>query len=64
MELIPCMWENRNAFRFCIGNHEEKRPLTKFRCRWENNMRMYLKLDGMALTEFMGLRTGKGGGPM
>jgi len=32
-------WEWRGAYRVLVGEHEEKRPLGKHRCRWEGNTR-------------------------
>jgi hypothetical protein len=36
----------RNAHRILVGKPEGKRSLAKSRCRWENNIRMYLREIG------------------
>jgi hypothetical protein len=37
------MEEMRNVYNILIRNHEGKRPLTRPRCRWEDNIRMDLR---------------------
>jgi hypothetical protein len=37
------MGEKRNAYRILVGKPEEKRPLGRPRCRWEDNIRMDLR---------------------
>jgi hypothetical protein len=42
--------EIRKAYRILVGQPEEKRPLGKPRCRWEDNIKIYLReigWDGM-----------------
>jgi hypothetical protein len=36
------MGEKRNAYKILVGKPEGKRPLGKPRCRWVNNIKMYL----------------------
>ena len=36
------MEQFRNAYRVLVGKPEEKRPLEKPRCRWEDNIKMDL----------------------
>jgi hypothetical protein len=36
------MGEKRNAYRLLVGKPEGKRPLGRPRCRWVDNIRMYL----------------------
>jgi hypothetical protein len=36
------MEENRNAYRLLVGKPEGKRPLGRPRCRWVDNIRLYL----------------------
>jgi hypothetical protein len=40
----PCSTngEKRNSYRLLVGKPEEKRPLGRPRCRWEDNIRMDL----------------------
>jgi hypothetical protein len=33
----------RNAYRSLLGKPEGKRPLAKPRCRWEDNIKIYLR---------------------
>jgi hypothetical protein len=33
----------RNAYRILVENPKEKRPLVRPRCRWEDNIKMYLR---------------------
>jgi hypothetical protein len=38
--------EKRNAYRIVVGNPEGKRPLGRPRCRWVDNIKMYLREIG------------------
>jgi hypothetical protein len=40
------MGENRNAYRILVGKLEGKRPLGRFRHRWEDNIKMDLREIG------------------
>jgi hypothetical protein len=33
----------RNAYKTLVGKHEGQRPFGRPRCRWEDNIRTYLK---------------------
>jgi hypothetical protein len=35
--------EKRNAYRIFVGRPEGKRPLGRYKCRWEDNIKLYLK---------------------
>ena len=35
--------EGRSAFKILTGTPADKGPLGRLRCRWEGNIRMYLK---------------------
>jgi hypothetical protein len=35
--------EMRNALKILVGKPDGKRPSGRTRCRWEDNIRMYLK---------------------
>jgi hypothetical protein len=39
---VARMGEKRNAYRLLVGKPEGKRPLGRRRCRWVDNIRMYL----------------------
>jgi transposase len=44
------MGAKRNAYRILVRNPERKRPLGRPRCRWVDNIKMYLRevgWDGM-----------------
>jgi hypothetical protein len=37
--------EEKNAYRLLVGKPEGKRPLGGPRCRWLNNIKIYLRRD-------------------
>jgi hypothetical protein len=40
-----------NPYKILVGKREEKRLLARYRCQWENNIKMDLReivLEGMA----------------
>ncbi|KAJ4431673.1 hypothetical protein ANN_20273, partial [Periplaneta americana] len=43
---VARMGEFRNAYRMLVGRPEGKRPLGRPRCRWEDNIKMYLREVG------------------
>jgi hypothetical protein len=49
-EHVARMGEKRNAYRIFVGKPERKTPLGRPRCRWVDNIKMYLReirWDGM-----------------
>jgi len=36
-------WERKGVYRVLVGIPEEKRPLRRPRCRWEDNIKMDLQ---------------------
>jgi hypothetical protein len=56
------MGERRNAYRILVGNPEGRRPLGRPRRRWVDNIKMYLREDGMVGIGSIWLRKGTGGG--
>jgi hypothetical protein len=52
---VACMGEMRNAYNILVGKSEGKRPLTRPRCRWEDNIRMYLRKIGWEGVDWMHL---------
>jgi hypothetical protein len=40
------MGEKRNAYRILVGKQEVKRPLGRPRCRWEDNIKIDLRVMG------------------
>jgi hypothetical protein len=57
------MGEMRNAYNILVGKPEGKRPLERYRHRWENNIRMDLReWHGRAWTGCIWLRIGASGG--
>ena len=45
---IARMQEGRSAFKILTGKSTGKRPLGRRRCRWEENIRMDLKEEGVS----------------
>jgi hypothetical protein len=43
------MGENRDAYRILVGRGEERRPLGRPRCRWEDNIKMDLEDVGWGM---------------
>ena len=41
------------AFKILTGNPTEKRPIERPRCRWEDNIGMYLKEMGMNMRNWV-----------
>ena len=37
---VACMGERRDVYRVLVGKSEGKRPLGRYRRRWENNIKM------------------------
>jgi hypothetical protein len=53
-----------NAYRIFVGKPEEKRPLEKPRCRWEDNIKMDLRdIDWGDMNGFIWFKIGASGGP-
>jgi hypothetical protein len=49
------MGKKRNAYRLLAGKPEGKRPLGRPRCRWVDNIRMYLREVGWGDVVWIGL---------
>jgi hypothetical protein len=45
-EHVVAMGEGRGVYRVFVGKPEEKRPLGRPRCRWEDNIKMDLQEVG------------------
>jgi hypothetical protein len=54
--------ERRNADRILVGKPETKRPLGRFRRRWEDNIKMDIRQDWVVWTGLIWLRIGTSGG--
>jgi hypothetical protein len=50
---VARMGENRNAYRILVGKPERKRPLG--RCRWVDNIKIYLREIGWDVMEWIDL---------
>jgi hypothetical protein len=53
--------EKRNACRILVGKTDGKRPVGRPRRKWEDNIKMNLRQDGVAWTELIWLRVGTSG---
>jgi hypothetical protein len=49
------MGEERVVYMVLVGKPEGKRPLSRPRCRWENNIRMDLQEVGCGGVDWIGL---------
>jgi hypothetical protein len=52
---VACMGEDRGVHRVLVGKPEEKRPLGRPRCRWEDNIKMDLQEVGGGRGDWMEL---------
>ena len=43
---VAHMERSRNAYRVFVGKPERKRPLGRLRHRWEDNIKMDLRVEG------------------
>jgi hypothetical protein len=43
---VACMGKGRNGYRVLVGKPEGKRPLGRPRHRWENGIKMDLRVTG------------------
>jgi hypothetical protein len=43
------MGEIRNAYKILVGMPEGRRPFKRYRHRWEDNIKMYLREIGFGL---------------
>jgi hypothetical protein len=54
--------EKRNAYRILVVKPEGERPLGRPRRRWEGNIKMDLRWDGVVWNGLIWLRIGTSGG--
>jgi hypothetical protein len=47
--------EKRSVYRVLVGKPKGKRPLERPRCRWENNIQMYLQEVGCGCMDWIQL---------
>jgi hypothetical protein len=52
---VARMGEERNVYRFLVGNPEGKRPLGRSRRRWIDNIKMDLLEIGLSAVDWIGL---------
>jgi hypothetical protein len=52
---VACMVEKRGMHRVLVGKPEGKRPLGRPRCRWEDNIRMFLQEVGVGCGDWKAL---------
>ena len=53
--------EERGAYRGLVGKPEGKRPLGRTRCRWVDNIRMYLQEVRYGYMDWIGLAQDRDG---
>lgn len=41
----------RNAYRISVGKHDMKKPVLRLRRKWGNNIKIYLKINGIQSLE-------------
>jgi hypothetical protein len=51
------MGEGRGAYRILVGRSEGRRPLGRPRCRWEDNIKMYLQEVGWGGMDWIDMAT-------
>jgi hypothetical protein len=62
---VARMGEMRTAFVILVGKLEGQRPLGRPRRRWEDNIKMDIKVTGFGVwIRFIWFRIGTGGGPL
>jgi hypothetical protein len=49
------MGEGRGVYRVLVGKHEGKRPQGRPRCRWEDNIKVYVQEVGYGGVDWIGL---------
>ena len=52
---VACRGDSRGVYRVLVGKSEEKRPLGRFRRRWEDNIKMDLQEVGCGGMDWMEL---------
>jgi hypothetical protein len=52
---VACMGEDRGVHRVLVGKPEGKRPLGRSRCRWEDNIKIYVQEVGGGRGDWMEL---------
>jgi hypothetical protein len=52
---VACLGEKRNAHGISAGKTEGKRSLGRPRCRWEDNIKVYLREIGWAGVDWIDL---------
>jgi hypothetical protein len=57
---VACLEEKRNACRVLVGKPEEKRPLGRPGCRWEDNIKMDLREVGWSGMDWIHLTQDRG----
>ena len=50
---VACMGERRGVYRGLVGKPEEKRPLGRPRCRWEDNIKIDLQEVGCGCMDWI-----------
>jgi hypothetical protein len=58
---VACMGEMKNAYIILVGKPEGKRPLGRFRRRWEDNIRLDLREIGWKVLDWILAQIGTSG---
>jgi len=61
---VARMGEERGVYRVLVGKPEGKRPLGRPRCRWVDNIKMYLQEVGCGYMDWIGLTEDRDRWPM
>jgi hypothetical protein len=56
---VARMGEGRGVYRVLVGRPEDKRPLGRPRCRWENNIKLDLRETGIDGANWIRLAQGR-----
>ena len=56
---MACMWESRGAYRVLVGKPERNRQFGRTRRRWEDNIKMDLKVVGCGGMDWIDLAQDK-----
>jgi len=50
---VASMGKTRNAYKIMVGKSEGRRVLGRHRCRWEDDIRMYVREIGCLVVDWI-----------